>query len=150
MERIAAVLARIGGVDVTLTGELPDTLRGVRMRDGTGRGMLNRGHADPLVDAVLRQEQAEELVQAVDRIRSVRAPSPKDIYLLTSAVIDLTVDELVTLDELAGTKLEMLLERFGGLAPLAESWLVERAPDLFPSAKGGQKLETQRPGGPLG
>src|SRR6186997_900194 len=53
-------------------------------RPGEAQGVKNRAHADSLVNALLRQQQAEELVQTVDRIRAVRAPEPKDIYLLTS------------------------------------------------------------------
>lgn len=135
VEREASVLARIGGGNINLVGDWAEALAGVRMRNGCHIGVKSRTHGDPLAAAVLRQHQAEELGQALDRIRAVRAEMPKDIYLLTSVVVDVTVDELVALDELAGTELELLLERFGGLVPLSEEWLTTRAGDLFPSVQ---------------
>ena len=105
VERAAAVLARISGREVNLTGEWEDKLRGVRMRDGSVQRVWNRGHADPLADAVLKQMQAAELAQTAGRIRAVRATTKKHIVLLTNVVVDMDVDRLVKLDDLAAPRL---------------------------------------------
>ena len=48
VEREAAVLARIGGIEVNLIGDWSEALQGVRMRDGLQQGIRNRVPPIPL------------------------------------------------------------------------------------------------------
>lgn len=133
VEDQAAVLAMLSGADVSLPGEWGEELRGYRIADGSRLGVKVKCHPDPLADACLRQQREAEIIQALDRLRMVHADRPKDVFLLTSVVIDLTITRATTLDQLGGERgrLDALLERFGGVVPLSASWLAERAPDLF-------------------
>ena len=66
-----------------------------------------------------------ELVQAIDRVRLIHSKQRKRVIILCSIPLDITVDELRTLDELAGSpgrlgargRLELALNHLG-LVPL--------------------------------
>jgi hypothetical protein len=133
VEDQAAVLAMLSGADVQLPGAWSEELRGYRIADGSRLGVKVKCHPNPLADACLRQHREAEIIQALDRLRMIHAERPKDVFLLTSVVVDLTVTRATTLDELGGERghLDVLLERFGGVVPLSAGWLAERAPDLF-------------------
>ena len=132
LEDQAAALARLAGREVG--GEWVSGHRGLTMRDGTGVGVLAAWHTDELVEACRRQACEAELLQAVDRLRLVDHDGTlkeRTVYLLTSVPLPLPIDEVTTLDALAGEdRLAELLERFGAV-PLSAPWLHERAPDLF-------------------
>jgi hypothetical protein len=92
-----------------------------------------------LVEASRWQACEAELLQAVDRLRLVHHQGePKSVYLLTCVPLPLPIDEVTTLDALAGTKAELLLERFG-IVVLWPRWLAEHAPDLFPSVRTAER-----------
>lgn len=73
-----------------------------RRPDGSGRGRIVHGHADPLVQATLEHTTEAEIVQAIGRARAVNRPpdQPVHVYLLTAAVTTLPVDRLLSTDEL--------------------------------------------------
>ena len=99
-------------------------------------------HTDPLVEACRWQACEAELLQAVDRLRLVDHDGTlreRPVYLLTCVPLPLPIDEVTTLDALAGEdRLAELLERFGAV-PLSAPWLLERAPDLFATVKAAKR-----------
>ncbi len=122
------------------TGKYDEVDRAFRLRSGSGSASM-WGHTDPFVQRVLEQKREAEMLQAVDRLRLVHAQSPKPVLILSSLPLDLTVDELVTLEQLAGPGdyVGQLLDHLGGVIPLRASTLHERMPDLFLTEKAAEK-----------
>ncbi len=122
------------------TPSVAEVSRGYRLRDGSRKGVMTSIHPDPRAQRVLQLIREKEILQAVDRLRLIFAPSPKRVIILCSIPLDITVDELRTLDELAETpgrlgwraRLERAHER-GGILPLGARDLHRAYPDLFPS-----------------
>src|SRR4051812_2355436 len=151
LEDQAAALARLSGREIG--GEWVAGHRGLTMRDGTSTPVLAAWHTDPLVEACRWQACEAELLQAVDRLRLVDHDGTKEerpVYLLTSVPLPLPIDEVTTLDALAGEdRLVELLERFG-VVPLSAPWLRERAPDLFSTEGAAKRWVTENFKGPNG
>ena len=132
--------------------------RPFRLRHGETRASI-WGHPDPFVQRVLEQKREAEMLQAVDRLRLVHSPSVKPVFILSNVPLDLTIDETVTLEQLAGEDdlVGQLLDHFGGAIPLRASLLHEHRPDLFSTEKAAEKwagpftprglISTIRPGG---
>ena len=64
-------------------GKLVEAVRGYRMSSGAklGRLLPQSVHPDPLTQALIELSRERQIVQAVDRIRSVRAERPKRIWI---------------------------------------------------------------------
>ena len=120
---------------------------GSRCATGPRSPVLAAWHTDPLVEACRWQACEAELLQAVDRLRLVDHDGTlkeRPVYLLTSVPLPLPIDEVTTLDALAGEdRLTELLERFGAV-PLSAPWLHERAPDLFATEKAAKRWVSGR------
>ena len=76
----------------------PTFRRRRRMRDGSEAWATVRSHPDPIVRAFLETIREAGVIQAADRVRALW--SPKLIIVATDLPIDLTVDHLVTREEL--------------------------------------------------
>lgn len=83
-----------------LTGAYDETTRGIRLRDGSAVAVRVQVHRDPRVQAVLEAVREDELTQVVDRLRLVHNAEPKRVYLVTNVPTDVTVDRVVTFNEL--------------------------------------------------
>ncbi|RVI05000.1 hypothetical protein CN200_32120 [Sinorhizobium meliloti] len=86
------------------------------MRNGETVEAHVETHSSPVVERVRRQITESELVQAIGRARSVRrgGDNPVVVAVLTSTPVPgLLVDELVTFDDLAPSKLELNFARSG-------------------------------------
>ena len=118
------------------TGVIEKQRSGYRTADGDFREGEVRGHADPRVDAVLRQTRDAELVQSIGRFRLVRATEAKQIFVLGNTPIPgLIVDRLVTTDDLLPNwRLAEALLAGHGTALLSANWLAEKCKDAFPNA----------------
>ncbi len=111
-------------------GRYPELPLGYRMRDGSPKGVLTPIHPDRRVQRVLELIRENELVQAIDRLRLIHSDRCKRVIILCNIPLDITVDELRTLDELAGTpgrlgargRLE-LAQNTVGLVPLGARYL---------------------------
>lgn len=118
--------------------------RGYRMRDRSLRGVKTPIHPDARIQRVLELVRENEMVQASDRLRLIHAKQEKRVIILCSIPLDITVDELRTLDELAGTpgrlgargRLELAMNTVG-LVPLGARDLhrayLDHPLNLFPS-----------------
>jgi hypothetical protein len=117
---------------------------GHRLRDGSLKGVKTSVHPDDRVQRVLEFVREKESVQAIDRVRLIHSKKQKRVIILCNIPLDITVDELRTLDELAGTpgrlgaraRLERTLNTLG-LLPLGPGDLyrvsVASSLDLFSS-----------------
>jgi hypothetical protein len=88
------------------------TVRGIRLRDGSGVGVDCDQHPDPVAEAVRWQICEGELIQALGRGRGVnRTPeTPLDIDIWADVVLPITVDQVSRWDEVeAGAAVEMLI-----------------------------------------
>ena len=118
----------------------PRRPRGYRMRNSEQLGAKTAIHPDPHAQRLLEQIRERESVQAIDRLRLVHTAARKRVIILSSVPLDITVDEVRTLDELAGTpgrigprgRLRAALDR-AGIVPLGKRDLAAAFPDLFPS-----------------
>ena len=90
--------------------------RFIRMADGTGRAVMNETHPDPLIRACLDQVRATA-EQEVGRLRLIRrtAADAPSVIIATNTVLNLTIHETVTWDELVPTHADMLMAR--GVVP---------------------------------
>ena len=71
-------------------------IRGIRMRDGSGRAVAVDVHPDPFVETVRRGVCEDQIVQAIGRARGVwrTEARPLDVLILANVCLDLTVDEV--------------------------------------------------------
>jgi hypothetical protein len=132
--------------------------RAFRLREGMVSASI-WGHPDAFAQRVLEQKREAEMLQAIDRLRLVHAPSKKPVFILSNLPLDIAVNETVTLGQLAGEDdlVGQLLDHFGGAIPLRGALLHEHRPDLFPTEKAAEKwagpftprglISTIRPGG---
>ena len=60
------------------------------------------------------------------------------MILLSNVVVDVTVDRLVTWNELMPDRLTVAAARLDGVLPLAPAWLAGRFPDLWATRQGGE------------
>jgi hypothetical protein len=77
-------------------------LRGYRLRSGEMAAANVSTHPDPDVQRLLEQVRECETAQAIDRLRLVHAEKEKTVIVLSSLVLDLTVDRLTTWRDLVG------------------------------------------------
>ena len=145
-ERIACLLWP--DVSIKCTGAYVRERRGYRMRDGSRRGVEVQVHPDPLVQAVVEHYREGDSLQAVDRLRAIHGED-KTVFVVSNVPLDLTVDELVTWDELVPDELAVMVAR--GAIPQHPADLAVLHPDLFSTRKAAQHwLDRARPFGPSG
>jgi len=120
--------------------QLPKTPRGYRNRNGTLAGASTSFHKDPRGQRLLEQIRECESTQAVGRLRLVHSAHKKRVVILSSVPLDIDVDELVTLDELAQTPGRIgpvgnlrAAMREKGILPLGPGDLVKAFPKRFRS-----------------
>jgi hypothetical protein len=112
---------------------LPKETRAIRMADGTGRAVEVETHPDPLVAAVLDQILRADLEQTVHRLRLVRrTPDNKPLVVIaTNVVLNLTVHQTTTWDELQPHPIEVMRAR-GFEIDAAQRGAKHLAPALCP------------------
>lgn len=140
IEHEAGALAACLPETRNFTGAYTKLERTFRVAQGSGSASV-WGHPDSFAQLVLEQKREAEMLQAIDRLRLVHSSEPKPVFILSNLPLDLTVDELVTLEHLAGSAdyVGQLLDHLGGVVPLRASLLHNRRPDLFPSEKSAEK-----------
>jgi hypothetical protein len=132
----------------SLAGEFyPKRAVGLRMADGGTQIVEEACHPDPATHAVLEQVRDAEVAQAVHRARPVRrsAERPLQVDIATNTVIDLAIDQTMSLDswlEVGGD--ELLVAR--GMVP--EDWAGKHAVlrDVYPTVA-ALKMAAARGGG---
>lgn len=137
----AALMSNNGEGPLTWTDKLPEQMRGYRTSSGAKFGVLTPVHPDSLVQALMEQGRESETLQAIGRARAIHGRTdPVDVFLVSSVPINVTVDRLLTLDELGagGTVLERLAQRWEGVVPASARWLSINAPDIFKNEKGAE------------
>jgi hypothetical protein len=98
-------------------------------------GFMVASHPDPRVDELLRACRESEIIQAIGRLRAVRSPETKRVYLLTHTPTPYTVtrarfDQMVLPGELARYMLKT-----EGLGVLIPEVMAEIMPELWKDAR---------------
>jgi hypothetical protein len=115
--------------------------RNYQMRDGSTRCGKVSVQPDERVQAVVEQVRERGMTQAIDRLRLIHNPEPKDVFILSKIPLDIEVDRLLTWGELAGNhRLNKMLDTCAaeGLeaVPLTPIWLFQRK--LFATPKSAE------------
>jgi len=143
-ERMAAVIAgrRVQQIEPDERGRVMYAQRetAILMRDGTGRGVVNEFHPDPIVEAVRRSVTEDELDQAQGRGRAVRrgVDNPLVSFRLSDVASDQPIDyamssaEFKTLGGFAGLALGAGVWPIG----MGRSWLFQKSLGAFWREKG--------------
>ncbi|WP_170339664.1 hypothetical protein [Ruegeria arenilitoris] len=92
VEATARAYAAAAGDDFS-SGDFVTTVRGIRTKKGVLPTEV-KAHRDPWGDRVLRQIREAEIEQAMDRVRLIHNPKPKQVILLSPVVVDVTVDRI--------------------------------------------------------
>ena len=122
-----------------------------RMRDGTLSPVEVPVHPDPRMQAVLEITREDELIQAVDRLRSIW--NRRQFTLLNNLCLDLTYDEIDTHKHLVlGGNPIMRALLATGILPHTPELLHRAHPTIFRSPKAAEMALArypQNPGGSL-
>ena len=95
--------------------------------------------SDPRIEAIQGQIREAETVQAIARLRLVRADYQKRIFLLSNLPVEMPVDHLIGFNNLMPDKLEMELIKRGNV-PLTRKGLLAMRPDLELSDEAAKKV----------
>lgn len=147
LSEMAAALYFDSDQAIDLTEDRACRPRPYLMADGRVLAIATRCFEDPILAALDFQTNGAETIQAIDRIRSVRAEGkPKDIILVSSPPVDgLVVDEVFRLAD--PTPLEVAHEEIGPVLPLGAPWLAEALPGLFGSESAAKRaIQAAEPG----
>jgi hypothetical protein len=103
--------------------------QGFTMRDGSLIGVEVPYHPCPICQSVLQQIREGEIVQLVDRLRSVNRSERTFAYLLTDIPTELVVDRIAAWRDLLAETCEFhwwqrALSAGQGVAPFTPEWLV--------------------------
>lgn len=101
--------------------------RGRRLRDNRSHAEIVEVHPDPFTQSILEQIREAEVLQAIDRVRAIF--NVRRIIILTSVILDITVDMALTWTDLKA--LLALERRFPDVLPLRYDVIRCKAPDLI-------------------
>jgi hypothetical protein len=99
-------------------------------------------HPDHRAQTLLEQIRERESVQAIDRLRLVHRSRPARVIILSNLVLDITVDRLVTWNEIIPSRIEQALACRKAI-PLSPAELARCFPDLWRS-EGAARNEIRR------
>tara|TARA_B100001105_G_scaffold254336_1_gene249902 strand:+ start:112 stop:627 length:516 start_codon:yes stop_codon:yes gene_type:complete len=115
---------------------LENANKGYRTRDGKQRSVNVQVHPDPRVQKLLEQIRESESVQGIDRLRLLRdnrAGTDRQVFILSSVPVDVTVDHLWGWKRLQSVL--ALVEEADGLLPLNPKHMMKRCPLLATSER---------------
>ena len=111
--------------------------RNRRLVNGTVEPEQVTTHIDPFAQEILEQIRECEVEQAIDRMRLMHLEIPKTVYLLTSVVLDISVDRSVDWKNLIhASKIDKAMQELstcGKVFPLGASELAHLFPHLWSS-----------------
>lgn len=130
--------------------EYPVAVRCIRMRDGSAVPVEVAVHPDQRVQMILELFRERETEQNLDRLRLIHNLEPKYWYDVCSVPLDVSVDRIVTFDQLLhevtgrldngrrgtgrrfyGSRVAEAIRQGGGVLPLSPSELVRLHPNLW-------------------
>lgn len=123
----------------------PLTERVIRRPKGRSHSTHGEYHPDPIAEAIRWSICEAELIQALGRGRGVNrsADNPLQIDLLTDIVLPVTADEVISWDDLAPSRIDMMAARGVILDNAADR--ARCFPDLWPNHDAARK-DGQRSG----
>ncbi|MEZ5935847.1 MAG: hypothetical protein R3F54_28840 [Alphaproteobacteria bacterium] len=126
-------------------------IRTVKRTDGYVDRNGKAWHPDPIVEAMRWRACEGELIQAMGRARSIRAPKPVKVLLVTNAVPKgVEINRAISFRELKkgktfSTAIEEYVHSFAdrGVVPMGPADMARLAPDLFPTVKSAKDATTK-------
>ncbi len=115
------------------SGDYQKSKRGIRMRGGV-HAIEVMTHRDQWGDRILRQIREAEIEQAMDRIRLIHNVEPKQVFLMSPVVANVTVDQVVEWKDFkhGGTSIKRAIEKHGILF-LSAADCAAYMPDIWKS-----------------
>lgn len=110
-------------------------------------------HPDPRCDSLLRSFREGEIEQAIGRLRAVRSPRTKRVFILTHTPVSLPGIKKMALDQILMPEgLARLLLKFNGVAPLVPTFMAGSLPEIWSSPKAAEDWlrRVLKPANPLG
>ncbi len=117
---------------------LKNLKRGYRMRNHSPEETDVQLHPDRRVQDLLELTRESEITQGIDRLRLVRASKERQVFILTSIPVDITVDNLWSWDRLQ--EFLRLWNESEGILPLRPEDLLKVLPDLNLTVRGAKDL----------
>lgn len=146
LERTAKALfwkssEQISYIEPDETGRLrlPKERRAYRTSGLTTADVEVEYHPDPLCNAVLWQIREAEILQGIDRARLIHrtADNPCEVLIVTNIVLPITVDKLITWNEILPKPHQIMISR--GIFPENNEDRASIYPDLFISGEAARK-----------
>ncbi len=108
---------------------------GIRLRNGSGIGVLRSRHPDPFVEDVRWTITEGGLLQSIGRARAVRRNSATPVFIdiLTSIPLPIKVDEVVQMRDLYPDRFDEMA--MAGLVPGSDADAAKLFPELWKDAK---------------
>ena len=126
--------------------DLPHELRGYSVTDPSdAAGIHVRCFSDPRIEAVHQLFREAETIQALARLRLIRAKTSKHVYILSNLPVDIPIDHLVSWDEIMPSRLDRVLEQDDGIA-LSPKGLYQTRPDAFETEKAAERARSRELG----
>jgi hypothetical protein len=117
---------------------LKNLKRGYRMRNHSPEETDVQLHPDRRVQDLLELTRESEITQGIDRLRLVRGGKERQVFILTSIPVDITVDNLWSWDRLQ--EFLRLWNESEGILPLRPEDLLKVLPDLNLTVRGAKDL----------
>ncbi len=113
VERIARAYASAAGEEFQ-PGDYVKQRRGIRVKKGS-HSIDVFAHRDPWGDRILQQIREAEIEQAMDRVRLIHNTQPKEVFLMSPVVANVTVGRIVEwLDfKKGGSKVDKAIAKYG-------------------------------------
>jgi len=123
--------------------DLPTEVRGYLTSDPSdAAGMHVRTFTDPRIEAVHQQIRESETIQALARLRLVRAERPKHVFLLANLPVEMPIDKLVEWNQLMPDAADAAFSEKGNI-PLSSKGLEKMRPDLAPNSDSARKFKSR-------
>lgn len=107
--------------------------RAIQLESGRTHEIEVEVHPDPRAQAMLEQIREAEILQAIDRVRSIH--KTREVYLLSPVATDIVFTDVLRWGELllGGTRADRAMQESGGILPLSGRLLSKVSPSTFPS-----------------
>lgn len=120
----------------TLEKKYPLETRTHRMKDGTIKEEEVEVHPEPRTQAVIEQFREHGILQAIDRLRLIHNPIPKEVFILSKIPLNIEIDQATSWHNLiaGGSRIDLAFEKTG-VIPLGFKALAKWYPEIWKSER---------------
>jgi hypothetical protein len=108
--------------DLTFTGQYINAM---------DNGIVVASHPDPRCDALLRAARESEIEQGIGRLRAVRSPTTKRVFLLTNTPLPYPVQHARFNDVVMPGALARYMLKMKGVAVMSPGFMADTMPELW-------------------